>query len=120
MDGLHVLADDAGDPDAPAVLVLTMPPGYVMFRHAHRCHRVEVVVRGSMESDGRTLGPGDVMTAGPGEWYGPHVVGPQGCTTVEIFATFDGVFRVLAEDDDGPREVDFRSGEVPRDFVPFD
>ena len=119
MTQLYVLADDPEDEDAPAVVVLEMPPGYVLFRHAHVCHRFEVVLKGSMESGGRVLRPGDIMTAGPGEWYGPHVAGPDGCTTVEVFGTYEGVFRVLAEADHGPEEIDFRSGKVPRDFEPF-
>jgi hypothetical protein len=64
----------------------------------------------------RQLGPGDTMTAGPGEWYGPHVAGPEGCTTVEVFSNLDGVFRVLAESPDGPRVFDFRAGERPPDY----
>jgi hypothetical protein len=98
------------------VVVLDMPPNYVLFRHAHPCHRFEVVVKGSMRSGDAVLRPGDVMTASPGEWYGPHIAGPDGCTTVEVFATLEGVFRVLAESDEGPREYDFRSGELPRDY----
>ena len=112
---LFVLGKD-DDPRSPAAVVLDMPAGYVLFRHAHLCHRFEVVVKGSLEADGRMLGPGDVMTAGPGEWYGPHTAGPEGCTSVEVFGTLEGVFRVLAESDDGPREYDFRKGELPRDF----
>jgi anti-sigma factor ChrR (cupin superfamily) len=107
---------DQGDPASPAVVLLEMPPGYVLFRHAHPCHRFEVVVKGSLRAGDRLLHPGDVMTAEPGEWYGPHVAGPDGCTTAEVFDSQEGVFRVLAESDDGPREYDFRTGEVPRDF----
>ncbi len=106
-------ADDLG---APAAVVLDMPPGYVLFRHAHLCHRFEVVVKGSLRAGDRELGPGDVMTAAPGEWYGPHVAGPDGCTTVEVFSTLDGVFRVRAESGEGPREYDFRTGPIPPDY----
>lgn len=116
MSELFVLGDDPEAANSPAVVLLEMPSGYVLFRHAHICHRFEVVVKGSLEANGRTLGPGDVMTARPGEWYGPHVAGPDGCTSVEVFGTLDGVFRVLAEAGDGPREYDFRNGEVPPDF----
>ncbi len=119
MTELYVLDDDPEEPSAPAVLVLDMPPGYVLFRHAHVCHRVEVVVKGSLRSGDRTLHPGDVMVARPGEWYGPHVAGPGGCTTVEVFGTREGVFRVLAEADGGEREFDFLKGEVPPDYEPI-
>lgn len=113
-----MLGDESSD-DPPAVVVLEMPPGYVLFRHAHVCHRFEVIVKGSLSVDGRVLGPGEVMTARPGEWYGPHVAGPEGCTSVEVFGTLDGVFRVLAESEDGPREFDFRRGELPPGYQPL-
>jgi hypothetical protein len=116
---IHVLADDDDAVDAPAVVMLEMPPDYVLFRHAHICHRFEVVVKGTLRAGDRTLYPGDVMSARPGEWYGPHVAGPEGCTTAEVFGTLDGVFRVLAETADGHREFDFREGDVPPDYRPL-
>jgi hypothetical protein len=116
---LYVLGDDVEAPEAPAVVMLEMPPGYVLFRHAHLCHRFEVVVKGSMRAGDRTLVPGDVMVAKPGEWYGPHIAGPEGCTTAEVFGTLDGVFRVLAGSDETGREYDFRTGEVPPDYEPL-
>jgi anti-sigma factor ChrR (cupin superfamily) len=115
---LFVLGD-GDDAEAPAVLVLDMPAGYELFRHAHPCHRVEVVVKGSLRAGERVLVPGDVMTADPGEWYGPHVAGPEGCTTVEVFTTLDGVFRVTARGTDGPAEFDFRTGRVPPEYRDF-
>jgi len=116
---VFVLADDPTDASAPAVVLLKMPPGYRLFRHAHICHRFEVVVKGTLEANGRMLGPGDVMTARPGELYGPHTAGPDGCTTAEVFGSLEGVFRVLAEGPDGPREYDFLAGESPDDYVPL-
>lgn len=116
---VFVLGEDPADAEAPAVVLLEMPPHYVLFRHAHICHRFEVVVRGSLQAGGRTLGPGDVMTARPGELYGPHVAGPEGCTTAEVFGSLEGVFRVLSETADGLREYDFRRGEAPDDYQPL-
>jgi hypothetical protein len=116
---VFVLADEPESWDAPAVVMLEMPPNYVLFRHAHICHRFEVVVRGSMEAGGRTLRPGDVMTARPGELYGPHVAGPEGCTTAEVFGSLEGVFRVISDTPDGRREFDFRKGEFPEDYEPL-
>lgn len=116
---LFVLDDDQRAWGSPAAVVLEMPAGYVLFRHAHVCHRFEVVVKGSLEADGRVLHPGDVMTAGPGEMYGPHTAGSEGCTTVEVFGTLDGVFRVIADGPDGPQEFDFRKGELPKDYQPL-
>ena len=77
--------------DAPLAEVLEMPPWYVIIRHAHLCHRFEVVTKGSMYVDGRIIGPGDVMIAGPGEFYGPKVAGPDGCIAVEFFAKPEGI-----------------------------
>jgi anti-sigma factor ChrR (cupin superfamily) len=116
---IFVLDDDRESWDAPAVVMLEMPPNYVLFRHAHICHRFEVVVKGTLEADGRTLRPGDVMTARPGEMYGPHTAGPEGCTTAEVFASLEGVFRVLADTRGGPREFDFRKDEAPEDYQPL-
>ena len=116
---VFVLADDPADANAPAVVLLKMPPGYRLFRHAHICHRFEVVVTGTLEANGRTLRPGDVMTARPGELYGPHVAGPDGCTTAEVFGSLEGVFRVLADGPDGVREYDFLKGESPDDYLPL-
>ena len=113
---VFVLGDDPESWDAPAVVMLDMPPNYVLFRHAHICHRFEVVVKGSLEAGGRILGPGDVMTARPGELYGPHTAGPDGCLTAEVFGSHEGVYRVLCETPDGVREFDFRTGEMPADY----
>lgn len=116
---MFVLSDDRESEDATAVVMLEMPPNYVLFRHAHICHRFEVVVKGSLEAGGRILRPGDVMTARPGEMYGPHTAGPEGCTTAEVFDSLEGVFRVIADAPDGPREFDFRQGDVPDDYQPL-
>src|SRR5256885_10534051 len=111
--GLFVLSENGQDADAAAVVVLEMPPSYVLFRHAHICHRFEVVVKGSLEADGRVLRPGDVMTATPGQMHGPHIAGPDGCTTAEVFGSLEGVFRVIANAADGAREFDFRTDDLP-------
>ena len=79
------------------------------------------MVKGTLDvGDGTVLGPGDAMTARPGEMYGPHVAGPEGCTTVEFFSSADGGFRVLCESDEGPRDFDVRRGEMPRDLAPLE
>lgn len=93
-----------GDPLAeqtPVALVLDMPAGYELGRHAHPCERFEVVVRGSIQVGDRTLGPGSVMIAGPNELYGPKTAGPDGCTTVEVFATMSGTYMRVTEGPDG-------------------
>jgi hypothetical protein len=116
---VFVLSDDPEMWDAPAVVMLNMPAGYRLFRHAHVCHRFEVIVTGSLEVGGQILGPGAVMTARPGEMYGPHVAGPEGCVTAEVFGTHEGVYRVIAEGPTGIREYDFRKGETPEDYQPL-
>lgn len=116
---MFVLADDPNSWDSPAVVMLQMPPNYVLFRHAHICHRFEVVVKGSLEAGGTIFRPGDVMTAKPGELYGPHTAGPDGCTTAEVFGSLEGVFRVFAESPDGVREFNFLQGELPEGYEPL-
>jgi hypothetical protein len=104
--------------DQPAVVVLEMPPGFVLMRHAHPAHRVEVVVKGSLTTeDGVVLGPGDVMVAGPGELYGPKIIGPEGCTTAEVFGRAEAIIRIVADSSEGFREHDLRTGDMPRDLV---
>jgi hypothetical protein len=81
-----VLSDDPTDEEAVLAKVLWMPPGYRLFRHAHDCHRFEIVIKGSLDvGNGKTLKAGDVSVSGPGQFYGPHVAGPEGALTLEIF-----------------------------------
>ena len=84
-----------------------------------RYHRQQpAAVRRALEGSGLGTGDmplfvlGDVMTAAPGELYGPHTAGPHGCTTVELFSSADGP--------DGPVEVDVRTGEMPPGPDPFE
>lgn len=112
---MHVLGDPA-DEGAPATLIFTMPPNSVLPRHAHSCERFEVVLEGSLrvEDNELELGPGDVMIARPGEAYGPHTAGPEGCRTLEIFSTLAGAHSILYETPDGVLSVDFGSPEALR------
>jgi hypothetical protein len=90
-----VMDDDQDAPTAPVAALLYLPPRGVLPRHAHDCHRVEVIVQGSLEAEGRTLHPGDVAVSRPGVFYGPHVAGPEGSLSVEIFSTAAGVAAVM-------------------------
>jgi hypothetical protein len=103
------------DMAAPSAAMLAMPPGYVLFRHAHPCMRFEVVVQGSLDlGDGRVARPGDVFTAVPDELYGPHTAGSEGCTTIEFFSMLEGMNRVLVEEADGTlRGVDILREPLP-------
>jgi anti-sigma factor ChrR (cupin superfamily) len=85
------LGEVAAD-NPPAVLMLYIPPGGVLFRHRHDCFRLEVIVQGSlMVEDGRWLGPGDVRLSKPGEFYGPHTAGPTGVLAAEVFSSTTGL-----------------------------
>ena len=78
-----LLGDKKDNP--PTVVALRMGPGWVLPRHAHACQRFEIVVQGRLDVGERILQPGDVMISEPGVAYGPHIAGPEGCTTFEIF-----------------------------------
>jgi hypothetical protein len=81
-----VLGDEE-DLEAPLALFMNLPPGWVLDRHAHDCHRFEVVIEGTMIADrGVELGPGDVSTSKPGQQYGPNMAGPEGVLTLEVFS----------------------------------
>ncbi len=107
---LHVMGEPS-DEAAPAALIFTMQPNSVIPRHAHLCERFEIILEGSLLVDDMVLGPGDVMLARPGEAYGPHIAGPDGCRTLEIFSTLAGAHHMLYETPDGPLSVDFGSLE---------
>jgi hypothetical protein len=108
-----VLGDWRANP--PAALAMELPPGEGVNQHAHPCERFEVVVRGSLDvGQGRILRPGDVMVSAPGEMYGPHVAGPEGATTFEIFSAFDASYRIIYETPDGRFEVNGSDPNGPR------
>jgi hypothetical protein len=93
-----------GDPEVgevPATMVLKMEAGFVIPRHAHPCERFEVVVSGSIDVGEGVLKSGDVMISKAGQFYGPHIAGPEGCTTVEVFGNLVGSFNILFEKKDG-------------------
>jgi hypothetical protein len=87
--GMDIATIPLGEPSSPEVAgvsILRLPPGGILPRHAHACHRVEVVLTGSMDvGGGHVVKPGTVMISPPGQPYGPHVAGPDGVTTIEIF-----------------------------------
>lgn len=101
----------AEDGDPPAIAALKLRPGEVLTRHAHDCHRFEIIVQGSLRVDGRELTVGDVMTSEPYIAYGPHFAGPEGCTTFEIFGTLSGSHRPIYETPDGDIQIDATTPE---------
>jgi hypothetical protein len=108
---LHVMGEPC-DEAAPAALIFTTPPGGEIPRHAHKCERFEIILEGSLHVDGMVLGPGDVMIARSGEAYGPHIAGPEGCRTLEIFSTLAGAHHKILETPDGPVEIEFGTIEA--------
>jgi hypothetical protein len=97
-------SDPATEP--PTVVALKMEAGRVLPRHAHNCGRFEVVVSGSLDIGERVLHPGDIMVSSPGVFYGPHVAGPDGCITFEVFSDFRGAHTSMVETADGVRTFD--------------
>lgn len=95
---------DTEDQQAPVASLLFLPPGHRLPRHAHDCYRAEVIVRGSLHVGDTVLHPGDVSFSGPHEAYGPHIAGPTGSLSVEIFSQAQAI---LAEPDPaGPEPED--------------
>jgi anti-sigma factor ChrR (cupin superfamily) len=106
--GLRASYFPLGDPDkdtTPVAVVVEMPPGFTIMRHAHPCDRFEVIVRGTLKDGDRTLRPGDVMTSKAHEMYGPKTAGKDGCTTIEVFGTAPGVTQRIEERPDGRVET---------------
>ena len=101
-----------GDFDAPGGILLEMPPGFVLYRHAHECPRIEVVVRGTLEVGGTTMRQGSIMTAESHEMYGPHVAGPEGCTTIEFFESFAASWKTIYSTPRGPVQVNALDGDL--------
>jgi hypothetical protein len=108
---MHVM-ENPTDETAPTALIFTMPPDATIPRHAHECERFEVILEGSLLVDDMVLGPGDVMIARPGEAYGPHTAGPEGCRTLEVFGTLAGAHTMIYDTPEGPLPVDFGSRQA--------
>jgi hypothetical protein len=109
--GSVVLADEVDD-EAPVASLLRLPPGARLPRHAHECHRMEVVVSGSIDvGGGIVLRPGDVSVSRPGEFYGPHVAGPEGSLSVEIFSRCAGLPPLFDPEDEDAKVLGARVQE---------
>jgi hypothetical protein len=86
-----VMSDDKDDMEAPLASIFYMRPNFVLPKHDHDCYRVEVVIEGSVRIGDKILRAGDVSVSRPGEAYGPHIAGPTGVLTVEIFSRQKGL-----------------------------
>jgi hypothetical protein len=114
--GVPISVFPLGDPaeeETPFAVMMSLPPGHVLFRHSHPCERFEVIIAGSLDVGDRVLGPGDVMQAHIGEAYGPHTAGPEGCTSVEVFSSRSGATNVTYETGDGPLTRNILAGDPP-------
>jgi anti-sigma factor ChrR (cupin superfamily) len=99
--------------DPPTVVALRMAPNWILPRHSHDCHRFEVIVQGTLDVGERILKVGDVMISEPNIAYGPHVAGPEGCTTFEIFSNHRASHMATLHLPNGPAEFDLT---VPGEF----
>lgn len=94
---------DPNDPETPAVVIFRSPPGHVVARRSHDCHRFEVILEGSVTDEhGDVCGPGSVMTAAPNQMYGPSVAGPEGCVSAEFFSRLAGAYEITWSSKSGP------------------
>lgn len=110
----HFVLGDPNDDDEPAALVLQIPSGYGLPYHAHSCDIFMLVIAGSLYTPRGVLGPGDCQQASAGEFYGPEVAGPDGCTRVEFFAHLRGSTSVMYMKEDGePLLADGMTEEPP-------
>jgi len=103
---MHVMGEPT-DETAPAALIFTTPPGGEIPRHAHKCERFEIILEGSLHVGDTVLGPGDVMVARSGEAYGPHIAGPDGCRTLEVFSTLAGAHHQMVETARGLVDIEY-------------
>lgn len=90
----------------PTVVALRLGPGGILPRHAHDCYRFEVIVQGTLDVGDRTLKVGDVMVSPPNTLYGPHVAGPEGCTSFEIFSNHKASHSPIVELAEGMVQFD--------------
>lgn len=80
-----------GDPTAPVVLRMELPPGASVGVHSHDTDYVEIILEGSQLVTRRLHKAGDVRIVKAGTSYGPLVAGPDGATVLVIFR--DGRWR---------------------------
>ena len=118
----YFVVGDPGDDGTPVATLAEMPAGYALPYHAHTCDIFMIVITGSLYVPGRILGPGDVLEAAAGEFYGPEVAGPRGCTRIEFSAHLSGNADLVYQLPDG--EVAIQHGlngdRFPRELAGTD
>jgi len=88
---------DRSQPDAPQVWIVKLPPGFVVPKHYHKTHRLEIVLEGSYTLGGTSRGPGELTFLSGSKVYGPMVVGAEGVTTLEVFSSGRDMEPVFAD-----------------------
>lgn len=104
-----ILLNDPQSAEEVQVCLFDLPPHTAIPTHFHNTARFEIVLSGEITVGGDLRRAGDIMLADAGEAYGPLLVGPEGCRTLEIFAC-------------GPRSggtVVGQPEELHRDFPAF-
>lgn len=82
--------------ESQAVLV-RYEPGAEVPVHYHPSDYCSIVVEGSLEITRRQHRPGSIRIVKAGTAYGPLVVGPEGCTVIDIFAAGERGITYLAK-----------------------
>jgi mannose-6-phosphate isomerase-like protein (cupin superfamily) len=76
-----------GDDDhGPMVVLVEYAPGVTIGVHHHESDYFSLVVSGAVTITRRSEAPGSIRLVKAGTAYGPLVVGPEGCTVLEVFA----------------------------------
>lgn len=86
-NGVQLARIDVGDPEdlgRPLIFHTTFPPGFVSEAQTHGGHHVQIILEGSLEVDGQTLGPGTVRRVPPHIADGPLSAGPEGVTMLTV------------------------------------
>lgn len=76
--------------DAAQVWIVKLPPNFIVPRHYHTVHRLEILIEGSYTMDGKLREKGSIMVFKANEEYGPLHFGPEGGTTMEVFPKTPG------------------------------
>lgn len=116
LDGLSLANFILGktEDNAATATIVRFNPGYRLSHHSHDSFRLEIVLQGTMIVGDRTLEPGSIMFSEPGVFYGPHVAGPDGCTTIEIFSNYKASHALLLKDNAEIVECDLFTNEGAR------
>ncbi len=77
--------------NAAQVWIVKMPPNYVVPRHYHEVHRLEILLEGEYRMDGKLHKKGSIVSFKAFEEYGPLEFGPEGGMAMEVFPNTPGM-----------------------------